>query len=928
MSHRKSALCVAVASCLGFGAQAQEGSDRAGRADATELDTVVVTGIRASLQESLDLKRNADAIVDAITAEDIGKFPATNVAEAMTMIPGVTIDRAYGQGEKVSILGTDPALNRTLLNGQSIASGDWNMSDFPTRTFNYSLLAPQLVGKVEVYKSPEAHIDEGSIGGTVIVSTRKPLDMPESTTIAGQIGYVHNDRVERTDPQGSLLFGWKNRNDSFGVIVSAQSAIESIRRDGIESYGYVTAKDYRDGRGGGGSVNNLPPDWSRPPNPDGSQPTLPPSCVGACAQTLENNLEAVGPNSTSAHFFEQRRERKTYSLALQFRPVEQLDVEFNALKIDADYDHMAQSMFAMQGNTWNSLMRLTDVTVEDGIMTRGTMENGLVIFDLQNRLARIESETYDLKATWNDERWFASTQLGSTRADGGPKQVFGEFLARTDYTWDISGAPRHPGSLTFHGDNPFLNPDLFQMDGGWGADPDLPTWNTGWGGNLVEKPTLDKERYGQVDFGIRLNSPVYQVRFGYKRRDHETRQIQRGVALASVAGYGDARASQFSPRPLPGNYLDGFSGYGDLGKRFTIDGWALADYIRSGAWLAPWQTMPEISTFNAAEFVRNTWSVEEKIDAGYVQADFSVGALRGNAGVRYVRTEATSGGWACSVNLSNCPADAYVPISTTRKYNNALPNLNLVYDVADDVLLRFSAAKVIARPNYSDMSSYLWLSDQQLTGGGGNPELGPYRSTNLDLSAEWYFSANAILAASLFYKDIDDYILLSTRPEVHFNQNQNQNMTYQVDRPQNAGTAKVKGASLAYQQDLWGGFGIVANYTFSDAEASDGDPLPFNSEHQLNISPYFERGPWSARVTYGWRDKYFTQISGGMEIWVRDYASLDASLGYRVNEHLSITLDGMNLLDEAYHSYAEDERLTRGAYRTGRRYMASLRVQF
>src|SRR5690606_33607866 len=128
----------------------------------------------------------------------------------------------YGQGEKVSILGTDPALNRTLLNGQSIASGDWNMSDFPTRTFNYSLLAPELVGKVEVFKSPEARLEEGSIGGTVNISTRKPLDMPENISITGRVSYTRNERVGNTDPQASAAFGWKNAADNVGFIVSAQ----------------------------------------------------------------------------------------------------------------------------------------------------------------------------------------------------------------------------------------------------------------------------------------------------------------------------------------------------------------------------------------------------------------------------------------------------------------------------------------------------------------------------------------------------------------------------------------------------------------------------------------------------------------------------------------------------------------------------------
>lgn len=933
MRYRKSVLSAAIVTCLSFSAHAQDAGQ-----EATELDRVVVTGIRASLQQSLETKRNADAIVDVITAEDVGKFPATNVAEAMTIIPGVTIDRAYGQGEKVSILGTDPALNRTLLNGQSIASGDWNMSDFPTRTFNYSLLAPEVVGKLEVFKSPEARIDEGSIGGTVIVSTRKPLDMPEKVSVSGRVSYGRNDRVEKTDPSASAAFAWKNEAVTFGVIVSAQASNESIRRDGIESYGIVRAKDYIGGLGGSnGSVTNLPTDWSVAPNPDGSQPTSPATCVGKCAETLYANPDAVGPNSTSAHFFEQERERKTYSLALQFKPVEQMNIELNALKINANFDHMAQSMFTHQGNTWNSLKTLTDITVKDGLITSASHKNGLVVFDLQNRRAQVDSATYDIKVDWNDERWFASTHIGRTKADGGPKQVFGEFLARTDYTWSIADAPGKPGSVEFTGANPFLNPDQFQMDGGWGADPTKPTWNTGWGGNLVEKPTTDKETYGQVDFGIKLDSPVYLVRFGYKQRKHETTQIQRGIGLASVAGYGDAKASDFDPRVLPDNYLKGFSGYGDLGDRFTIDGWKLADYITSGKWLAPWQTMPVVSPFSAEEFARNNWSINEDIGAAYVQADFSLDRVRGNIGVRYVTTDLESGSYACNTGLAGCTqaswsaeklAASYDRVVQKNKYNNLLPNLNVAFDATDSLVLRGSVAKTMARPNYTDVSSYLWLSDTALTGGGGNPNLKPYLSTNVDFSAEWYFSENAILAGSIFYRDVSDYILTESTPETHWNQNQNKNDTYLVDRPRNAGDAKIKGYSIAWQQNFGAGFGVIANYTYSDGEATDNRPLPFNSKNQFNISPFFENDTWTARVTYGWRDKYFTQVSAGRELWTMDYASLDASVAFKITENLSVGLDAMNLLDEEYHSYSGVEQLTRGAYLSGRRYNASLRFNF
>ena len=121
---------------------------------------------------------------------------------------------------------------------------------------------------------------------------------------------------------------------------------------------------------------------------------------------------------------------------------------------------------------------------------------------------------------------------------------------------------------------------------------------------------------------------------------------------------------------------------------------------------------------------------------------------------------------------------------------------------------------------------------------------------------------------------------------------------------------------------------MIANYTFSDGEATGGRPLPFNSKHQVNISPFFENDRWNARVTYNWRDKYFTQVSGGRDLWTMEYRSLDASVAYRVNDYLSVGLEGMNLLDEKYHSYSGVEQLTRGAYVSGRRYMASLRFQF
>ena len=848
---------------------------------------------------------------------------------AITIIPGVTIDKAFGQGEKVSILGTDPALNRTLLNGQTIASADWFISDQPGRTFNYSLLAPQLVSKVEVYKSPEAWLEEGSIGGTVNVSTRKPLDLG-GTTISGAVGYLYNDRVEAGDPSVSAMFGWKNDADNFGVIVSAQRSIENIRRDGIESYGTVSGKDYINGKGGSpNSITTTTTDWSTDP-----ATTMPPSCVGTCATTLLANPNARGLNSFGTSYFEQSRERNSYTVAAQWRPNAQLDLNFDWLRVDATYDNTAQAMFAFQGNTWNSLGGLTAIQVDDGVITKASFKNALSVWDVQYREAALTTDSYHLNGKWNAGAWDIAGDVGYTKAEGGTqRQLFGEFLNWADYTVDFTGAPGKPGVLTYANGNVLNNAGAFSFDGGWGAgDPSVGPdgYNAGWGGNIVSKPTTDEETYAQFDAGYNRDGFINRIQFGYKYRTHETDQKMSGV---TVQVYGNpSTAAPFNPTVAPGNYLRGFDGVNDQMKgRLRMDGRVLADYIEAGGYLRPWQPKPVPTVFGNAEFTAQNWNIQETINAVYGQVNFENERVRGNVGLRYVRTESESGGFTCVNQVGGACGTTEADWAwnvKSKSYDDILPSLNVAINASEDVIVRIAAAKVISRPNYADMSNYFWLSDQILTGGGGNPDLDPYKSTNLNLAAEWYFARNAILSGEVFYKKIDNYILQSTSPEQHFNQARNAVTTYQISRPNNAGSADLKGATFAYQQTYAYGLGLLANYTYVDGSADNGQDLPFNSKHQVNISPFYESGPFSARVTYTWRSKYFTGIDRGDNLYVRAYTGLDATAGYAFNERVSLTVSGQNLLDSEYYSYANKENLPRGIYRTGRKLLATVSVSF
>lgn len=861
--------------------------------DSTKVDEVVVTGIRASLLQSIASKRRADAIVDVVTAEDVGKFPSSNVAEALTIVPGVTVDRAFGQGEKVSILGTDPALNRTLLNGQTVASADWFILDSPGRTFNYALLAPQIVGKVDVYKSPEPRIDEGSIGGTVIVNTRKPLDL-KSGLVAGAVSYLYNDRSKKGDAQGSLLVSWKNDAQTFGASFSVQRAEDQLRRDGVESYGTIAANQWAGG------------------NPDNPVDSRTRGCTGTCASTLTANLTARSPNAFGASYFEQDRTRTTYTTSLQYKPTDALSFEFNWLKIKATYDNTNQSMYAFQGNTWNSLGALTDLTVNNGVVTKASFNNALSVLDVQYREAELNSDTYHLKGGYKGDGWDLSGEIGKSTADGGTKrQVFLEFLNWANYIVDISGAPKSPGSLTYT-TNVMGNPAAFATD-------------PGWSGNLVSKPTSDEEKYAQIDFGKDFDGVIQRIQVGYKRREHETGQQYAGIAITGVA----APASLFAATEVPGNYLKGFDGVGDQMKnRFRISGESMVSYVESGKWLAAGASMPKPSIFAAAEFTAGNWNIQEDIDAAYAQANFKADNIRGNFGVRYVKTSVNSAGYVCKPGAA-CNAQADWSWQVTKKsYDNVLPSVNIIVDAREDLVFRFAAAQVIARPNYADMTNYFWLSDGILTGGGGNPALEPYKSSNFNASAEWYFQPQAILSAEVFYKDISNYILQRTQPESYFNQSQGKVTTYQISRPFNAGSAEVKGLALAYQQNYAHGFGLLANYTYADASGQDGAPLPYSSKNQVNVSPFYEMGPFSARATFTWRSKYFTGVDRGDNMFVRASKTLDATVGYAVTKNVTASISGQNLLDSEYYAYANTTALPRGVYRTGRKLQATLNVTF
>lgn len=530
--YTRNLLAAAIAAAILLASQAQA---QPADAEDRELEEVVVQGIAESLKKSRDTKRDADAIVDAISAEDIGKFPDKNVAESLSHLPGVTIDRDFGQGERVSIRGTDPALNRTLLNGQTIASADWFILDSPGRTFNYTLLAPEAVGRLEVYKSPEARIDEGSIGGTVILHTRNPLDL-DDPVLNGQVGYAYNDRAEDGAPNASGLVSFKNDAGTAGLIVSLIRSEEQLRRDGIETFSYPNARDAG----------------------------FPAAIVG--------DAEAVFPNAINAALFEQERTRTGGSVGLQLRPSDAFEVNLTGLYVKAEYDNHNQSRYAFNGwgPNFTGTPNVTDATVDDGVVTSATFdENALTLLDSIVRKAEVETKALNLRGDWYGDGWQATGQIGSTKADGGTQQqYFLEFEGLGGYTYNIG---REEASVDFENDP---------------ADPaSLP----GLGfAQLRQQPTSDEEQYVQGDFSKSLEWGAFnQIQLGLKYREHETGQDAR---LTGVGGLAGRNLSQFDGGLTPGGFLGGIDANEGLEDWITVDRDAQEDFLGG---------VPENNAYNA-----------------------------------------------------------------------------------------------------------------------------------------------------------------------------------------------------------------------------------------------------------------------------------------------------------------------------------------
>jgi iron complex outermembrane recepter protein len=439
------------------------------------VDTVVVTGIRASLTTAVNIKKNATAMVDAVSAEDVGKLPDSDVGQSLGRIPGVSVGRDFGQGASVSIRGTDPQMTYTTLNGQTVASTGWYDQKAIDRSFNYSLLPSELIGGMEVYKSSQADLTEGGIGGTVIVKTRKPLDL-DANTVFGSVK-LGKGTISDLNRDLSGLYSWRNEGKTFGVLVAAAWEKGDYIRRGVEA-------DMR---------------WS---------------------------------GDVSPTTFVQERERKSLNVTLQARPAQGVDLSLNYLHLDLDGNNSNTSHYIFTGNS--GTCQQTNASGLCVLHTRSVGDPATDNVFLQNwvRAASMSSDSLVLDASYRGNGFKISAVGGSTKADGGTDQTtnfaYGQWAP-------LTGAPALPlwtGTIDARGNQIVIRPSSDQTIGvgNLPTTSSPETWASGRG------PNSDKENFLQVDGTIDVDwGGITAIKTGVRATEHTfTRTGYRGVHAATA----------------------------------------------------------------------------------------------------------------------------------------------------------------------------------------------------------------------------------------------------------------------------------------------------------------------------------------------------------------------------------------------------------
>ncbi len=821
-NFKKSLLAVNVSLAVGAGFSGVAVAADAQTQAKEDVEVIEVRGIRRSLAAAMNTKRFANSVVDAVSAEDIGKFPDSDVGEALGRISGISVNRQFGQGQQVSIRGASAQLTRTLLNGHSVASTGWYDQQAIDRSFNYTLLPPELVGGIEVSKSSQANTVEGGIGGTVNVKTRKPLDL-DANTIFGGVKADYGTISEETDPDVSGLYSWKNDEENFGFLLAGAYSETNYQRNGIESL--------------------------------------------------------LGWGDIVPTTFQQERERTAINAAFQYRPTDNLELGLNIMSLELSANNANTSLFAIFPDDKAAACEQTNASGTCTFYRRTADDANPGWAQTWARAGSMTSDTVDFDFKYVGDNFEVSGRFGNTQSDGGTDLT-------ANYGFWLGTPADFAGTYDATGDVIKIDIANKEFDA---SDFTGELSPAGW--SLKKQPNSDEETYAQVDFTFPVDfGAITAVKTGFRWADHEVTQETWGANLVDS---------------LPVNSADKyFSGTMSSGAGFTLPEPNLDAMISDG--------YASIASFDdtSAVYKSGYGTIQEENFALYVMADFEGEAFRGNVGLRYVSTDAESDYFDLDANGNYANA-----LSTDKAdYDEVLPSVNIAFDLAEDVILRVSAAQVMSRANYADMFSASTLAgyNDGTTGNEvlkkGNIGLEPFKATQADFGIEYYFDNDAMFSATYFIKDISSF----TKTDQVLNQsigivdNDSGVDSWTIATMGTGSGGEIQGIELQLQDGFDNGLGYQVNYTLVDSSAPEENfpdrvsQFTDSSDHTVNLVGYYETEDFNIRLAYNWRSEYMIRelpgFYGNREH--QDYGTLDLSAKYSITPSLDVTFEAVNLTEE------------------------------
>ena len=955
------------------------------------VEVIEVTGIRSSLIKAMDIKRSSQGVVDAISAEDMGKFPDSNLAESLQRITGVSIDRSNGEGSKITVRGLGPDFNLVTLNGRQMPSSNLESTVISnSRSYDFANIASEAISGVEVYKTGKAEVSSGGIGATINILTARPLDTSGQRASIGIKGVMDQstDEGDSITPEVSGMYSNTFADDTigFGISFSHQER-NGATKEAVVPQWHTQGIAPVDGWNGGITDSGF-----------------------AEGDTFNR------PQQFRYNYTEFERTRDNGQLVFQYAPSDNLT-------FTADYTFSEQTVDSKSNGigAWFWEGETVDGSLNE--FTTGTNHSPVVWYsnagpDLSFSTAEYaqinKNESIGLNIEWqvSDNLRFELDYHDSS-ATSKADSPYGNSA-----TMEYAVNSRQNTTIDFRPDFPVMS--ISQLDGLSGAPAELITTGSSLRNSQFENDLSQIQLKGQYVFD---DGFISSIDFGISRVDNDVRASIMTAQRDTWGGEGsvdDVSDSLFTAASNS-SQLDNLPSTGTNAAGETIDLFDLFyvfDFAAAAAevasYAAPDNSSNEVSATIwpcADRFcVNEQWTtdelISEEITAIYAQAnmEFEISDMPLNVslGFRYEETDVNASAmvpaytgvdWVSNNEFATVNTGESAFTDFNGDYTNFLPNLDISLEVTDDVVARASFGKTLSRPTYNHIRGGVGINEVRqgfARASSGDPSLIPFESTNIDLSLEWYFDEGSYASVGYFKKDVENFIgtrttegtLFDLRSPTsgprfdeamaavgssdntqirqyifdHFPESStitgvdaggtttgqihsvagDDLIQFDITVPFNDRDATIDGFELAFQHAIESGFGVQANLTFVDSDA-EYDASIFDQQFALpglsdtaNLVAFYDKNGIQVRIAYNWRDEFLVKTDNNLNNprINESYSQIDINASYNINDNLVVFIEGINITDETQRTYSRHRNELLNAIQSGPRYNIGARYTF